>query len=125
MTENGDDLIGVMDVFRRRSDSAYELGYWVARDHWGKGYASEAAITVMNEVSSHLGISRFVAGVFADNPASMRVLEKIGFKKTGSEGGYFSMARLKHAESIGFELDMNSQTPNDLQTGLTRRIDAL
>jgi len=125
MTENGDDLIGVMDVFRRRSDSAYELGYWVARDHWGKGYASEAAIAVMNEVSSHLGISRFVAGVFADNPASMRVLEKIGFKKTGSEGGYFSMARLKHAESIGFELDMNSQTPNDLQTGLTRRIDAL
>lgn len=125
MTENGDDLIGVMDVFKRDNQDDFELGYWVARDFWGKGYAPEAAKAVMTEAQRCFGVHRFVAGVFADNPASMRVLEKIGFKSTGSDGDYFSMARLKHAESIGFAVDLTAQLPNHLQNPQQTHIDAL
>lgn len=125
ITENGDEIIGVMDIFKRQEQSDYELGYWVARDYWGLGYAPEAARAVLDEANRSLNVTKFVAGVFADNPGSMRVLEKLGFKNTGSEGDYFSMARLKHAESIGFSLDLTSQLPNHLQSHKTARIDAL
>ena len=125
ITKNGDDMIGVMDIFKRTNQEDYELGYWVARDYWGKGIASESALAVMKEAQRCFGVTRFVAGVFVDNPASMRVLEKIGFKKTGSDGDYFSMARLKHAESIGFAIDLTAQLPNRLQSSERAHIDAL
>lgn len=125
ITENGEDMIGVMDVFKRDNQDDFELGYWVARDYWGKGYAPEAAKAIMTEAQRSFGVTRFVAGVFADNPASMRVLEKIGFKSTGSDGDYFSMARLKHAESIGFALDLTAQLPKHLQNSERAHIDAL
>ena len=105
MTFGGTDIIGVMDIFKRTDQSEFELGYWLARDYWGQGLIAEAATAVMTEAQQSLGVSKFVAGVFADNPASMRVLEKLGFTKTGSEGKYFSMARLEHMESIGFKFD--------------------
>jgi len=105
ITLDGGDIIGAMDIFWRSENDDCELGYWIARPFWGKGYAPEAAKAVMAEANRTLNITDFVAGVFADNPASMRVLEKLGFTKTGSQGDYFSMARLKHMESIGFELE--------------------
>jgi RimJ/RimL family protein N-acetyltransferase len=43
------------------------------------------------------------AGVFSDNPASLRVLEKLGFRLTGKKEQYFSMARLTKAESLLLE----------------------
>jgi len=124
ITTNGEDMIGVMDIFLRDDESDFELGYWIARDNWGHGYAPEAAKAVMNEGQRCFGLTRFIAGVFADNPASMRVLTKLGFENTGSEGDYFSMARLKHAESIGFALDLSAQSPNHLQNHEAGRIDA-
>lgn len=104
VTENGKEMIGVMDLFRRSDAHDYELGYWIGRAHWGKGYAKEAAEALLTEAQKSLGVEVFVAGVFADNPASMRVLEKLGFENTGSEGDYYCMARLQHMESIGFRL---------------------
>ncbi len=124
ITRNGEDMIGVMDIFLRDEKSDFELGYWIARDHWGHGYAPEAAMAVMEEGQRHFGVNRYIAGVFADNPASIRVLIKLGFKSTGSDGDYFSMARLKHAESIGFALDLTAQAPNRLQNSGASLIDA-
>ncbi len=124
ITRNGEDMIGVMDIFLRDEKSDFELGYWIARDHWGHGYAPEAAMAVMEEGQRHFGVNRYIAGVFADNPASIRVLTKLGFKSTGSDGDYFSMARLKHAESIGFALDLTAQAPNRLQNSGASLIDA-
>lgn len=59
-----------------------ELGYWIARDHWGRGYASEAGRAVI-EVARAMGHRRLIAGHYVDNPASGRVLRKIGFRETG------------------------------------------
>jgi len=116
ITKDGKDLLGVMDIFKSTEARDFELGYWVARECWGKGYAVESAKAVMTEAQTSLGANKFVAGVFADNPASMSVLHKLGFRKVGSDGDYFSMARLKHMESIGFERIVTSQPSNCLQT---------
>ena len=68
------------------------LGYAYARAHWGKGYATEALIAVMDWVSRYQASWDIHAEVFHDNPASARVLAKAGFSETG-KSARFSFAR--------------------------------
>ena len=98
-----DELIGVVDLFRKNIGDNLEIGYWVARPFWGKGYAAEAGERLLREADLHLDTSTVHAGVFADNPASLRVLEKLGFEPTGKTNMYFSTARMKKAESVLLE----------------------
>jgi RimJ/RimL family protein N-acetyltransferase len=79
-TDAAPQLIGACGLGQRNGDA--ELGYWIARSFWGQGYASEAARAVIN-VAKALGHRSLISGHFTDNPASGRVLEKIGFRKTG------------------------------------------
>jgi RimJ/RimL family protein N-acetyltransferase len=60
-----------------------ELGYWLGRDYWGKGYATEAAAAVVAWGFETLALNRISAARFGDNPASGRVLEKIGMTQEG------------------------------------------
>lgn len=60
-----------------------ELGYWVGRQHWGKGLATEAAGEATTYAFEVLGLHRVWAGPFVRNPASVRVLEKLGFRREG------------------------------------------
>lgn len=64
-------------------DAGVELGYWIARPYWGLGFATEAARAVVDFADHGLRLPQIVAGHFADNPASARVLEKLGFEPTG------------------------------------------
>jgi RimJ/RimL family protein N-acetyltransferase len=82
-----------------------ELGYWFARDHWGRGFACEAARAVIG-LARTLGHRRLVAGHFADNPASGRVLRKIGFRPTGQLRPRYSLARGQEVMSVEHELDL-------------------
>ena len=58
-----------------------ELGYTLARDCWGRGYATEAAAACLVAGLRHLGAPRIVAVVDAENEASMRVAERIGMAR--------------------------------------------
>jgi len=109
ITINGGDLIGVMDLFRSVPDAALEIGYWIGKPYWGQGLSTEAAKAIIQEAKDRLGVQALMAGVFADNPASLRVLEKLGFKTTGSEEMYFSMARMEKARSVILRLDLETQ----------------
>lgn len=55
-----------------------ELGYWLGENHWGQGFAHEAAAALVAAASA-VGIDPIRARVLATNPASARVLEKTGF----------------------------------------------
>lgn len=57
-----------------------EIGYWIAREHWGNGYASEAAETLLDRGLNQLGEGRFIALVQKANLASRKVAEKTGMK---------------------------------------------
>lgn len=80
----GDDtLIGVVGLTPGAAPGAAELGYWLSRAHWGRGLATEAAAAVLAHGIATLGFTSIVSGHFAGNPASGRVLEKLGFVATG------------------------------------------
>lgn len=102
-TETGQRLVGSCGLAER--DGAVELGYWIRRADWGKGFATEAGRAVV-EMAGVLGHRRLVASHFSDNPASGRVLRKIGFRATGVTRGRFSSARGADAPAIEFVLDL-------------------
>lgn len=56
-----------------------ELGYWIAADHQGHGYATEAARAVLDRAFTQLGVAEVSANAAVDNVASQRVLTKLGF----------------------------------------------
>lgn len=55
-----------------------EIGYWITREHWGQGHATEAARALRNYGNKQLGIQRFIALIQPDNFASEKVAAKIG-----------------------------------------------
>jgi RimJ/RimL family protein N-acetyltransferase len=80
---------------------ALELGYWIARPHWGEGYATEAGHAVL-EIAATLGHRELVASHFLDNPASGRVLRKLGFEPTGLTQERWSCGRGGHAPTAQY-----------------------
>lgn len=63
------------DVFRRSA----EIGYWLGEPFWGRGIATEALRAVTECALKKFDLCRIEAGVFEENRASMRVLEKAGY----------------------------------------------
>jgi len=110
VTIDGGDMIGIADLFRRSPHATLEIGYWMGKPFWGTGYMTETCQALMDEARNTLGVKALVAGVFADNPASIRVLEKLGFKLTGKSEPYFSNARLKKAESLDLRIDFETSS---------------
>ena len=60
-----------------------ELGYWLGKEYWGRGYTTEAVRSMLAFGFEELGLERTYACCFTDNAASARVLEKAGFKYEG------------------------------------------
>jgi len=101
--QGNDEMIGIIDLFRQANTDPLEIGYWIGEPYWGKGFASEACKGILTEADRHFGPAVYKAGVFSDNPASLRVLEKLGFRATGKKEKHFSMARLEKTESVLLE----------------------
>ena len=93
--------------FGRRPDGRAEFGYWIARRFWGRGYATEAGRAVIAMARDSLRLKRLGSGHFLDNPASGRVLEKLGFKPTGTVVPRFSAGRGEAAPCRTLELDLS------------------
>jgi RimJ/RimL family protein N-acetyltransferase len=91
---------------RRDGDGEFELGYWISRRHWGLGYATEAADAVVT-LARGLGIGRLRAGHFVDNPASGRVLSKLGFRRSGDIVQRHSRGRGEHAPFLPMTLSLS------------------
>lgn len=67
------------DIYRK----APLIGYWLGEQYWGDGMMTKAVKLVVDYAFTNLDIERLQAGILGNNPASMRVLEKAGFKKEG------------------------------------------
>lgn len=86
-------------------DEPHELGYWITPDAWGRGYATEAAGAVLRAARAS-GIRRVTAGHFIDNPASGRVLRKLGFRPTGHVVTRYSRGRGADVPTARYWLDL-------------------
>jgi RimJ/RimL family protein N-acetyltransferase len=65
-------------------DGVFEFGYWLGKPYWGQGYATEAARRLVAYAFDDLKVEFLIAGWFHDNPASGRVLEKLGCVPDGN-----------------------------------------
>ncbi|AEB06385.1 GCN5-related N-acetyltransferase [Coriobacterium glomerans PW2] len=60
------------------SPTEYEVGYWIGREHWGKGYAPEAMRALIEHARDELGCTVIWADYYLGNDRSRRVMEKCG-----------------------------------------------
>jgi len=100
--------IGPVDEESEEPSQALELGYWIAREHWSQGYATEAGRAVI-AIAQTLGHRRLVASHFKDNPASGRVLQKLGFEQTGRLVQRYSCGRGEEAMTIEYARDLGAE----------------
>jgi RimJ/RimL family protein N-acetyltransferase len=105
-------LVGSCGLGRRPS-GAVEFGYWIARAHWGRGLATEAGRALV-DIAKALGLARLEASHFLDNPASGRVLEKLGFQSTGIIAPRLSCARGVEIPARYFRLELVSEASEAL-----------
>ena len=104
-------LVGACGLGRRRS-GAVELGCWVAREQWGRGFATEGGRALL-DIARALGLARLEASWFADNPASGRVLDKLGFSATGLTAPRYSCARGREAQAVLMRLWLTAEARSD------------
>lgn len=90
-TDGAPRLVGSCGLGRRPS-GAVEMGYWIAHADWGRGFATEACAALV-EIARALGLPSLEGSHFIDNPASARVLEKLGFEPLGIIAPRLSCAR--------------------------------
>jgi len=89
----GEGLIGALGFRMAGATLGPEVGYWLGKPYWGRGYATEALRRAMGWAREDWRVRCVVAGHFADNPASGAVLIKSGFLYTGETPLTFSLAR--------------------------------
>jgi len=86
ITEQGapERIIGGIGAFWKPKDhQVMELGYVLARAHWGKGYVPEAARALIARAFSTTPVERIFASIFSENQRSRRAAEKMGMRFEG------------------------------------------
>lgn len=76
-------LIGAVGLVLNHLHKHAELGYWIGKPYWDNGYATEAAVSLVRYGFEELNLNRIYAQYFLRNPASGKVLQKIGMQQEG------------------------------------------
>ena len=80
----GERVIGNCGIRRKpENDWEADIGYELGPEYWGRGYATEAALAMVHFGFQDLGLHRISSWCIADNVASARVLERVGFRPEG------------------------------------------
>jgi RimJ/RimL family protein N-acetyltransferase len=112
---NGDPVLVGSCGLGRLPSGGVQLGYWIALPFWGRGYATEAGQALV-EIARALRVPRLQASHFIDNPASGRVLEKLGFEPTGITAPMLSRGRGREAQAriLSLELAAAAEAPQSM-----------
>ncbi|EDL66428.1 acetyltransferase, GNAT family protein [Bacillus sp. SG-1] len=76
-------LLGAIALSNNQSFKNGEIAYWIGEPYWGKGYATEAAHAILEFAFKEKNYHKVFARHFGSNPASGRVLRKIGMENEG------------------------------------------
>ena len=101
-------LVGGVDL--HLDEGEHEIGYWLTPAAWGRGFATEAASAMIDHARHGLGLARVGGRHFADNPASGRVLRKLGFEPTGLVGTLSSIARGRDDPAVHYALGLRASS---------------
>jgi ribosomal-protein-alanine N-acetyltransferase len=80
---NSEKLLGAAGLIVTRRFNRAELGYWVGKAYWGKGFATEASKAVLAYGFREMKLNKISASHMVHNPASGRVMQKIGMEREG------------------------------------------
>jgi len=78
------EAMGAIGLHVEKKHERAEIGYWLGVPYWGHGYTTEAARAVVGYAFGEGGVNRVFACHFTRNPASGRVLAKIGMQREGT-----------------------------------------
>jgi RimJ/RimL family protein N-acetyltransferase len=78
------ELIGAIGLGISKDDRCAEIGYWVGVPYWSQGFVTEAARAVLEYGFTALDLTRIHAHHFAENPASGKVMQKLGMTFEGT-----------------------------------------
>lgn len=81
--DDGGEVVGAIGLILK-GDAIGELGYWIGVPYWGRGYTTEAAEAVLRWGFEEKKLHRIFACYFQRNPASGRVMEKLGMTIEGT-----------------------------------------
>jgi [ribosomal protein S5]-alanine N-acetyltransferase len=95
------ELIGMCGYTLHKGNTA-EIGYWIGRPWWGHGFATEAADHLVRHCLKTTRVGKLTCCHFADNLASARVIQKLGFKPVGQCSAYCE-ARRKDVLTLTYE----------------------
>ncbi len=87
LAETG-EFIGSITLHDHKYGSGYEIGYWLGEPYWGKGYATEATTALIDLSFRELSLEQIYISAQSRNEGSKRVIEKCGFRHTGSAVGH-------------------------------------
>lgn len=97
------ELIGFCGVGFWRDYPDPEIGWWLARRHWGRGLATEAARAALQDAFERVQLDRIVSVAMPENTASIRIMEKLGLKLECEFEGK-GVRLLRYAiERVGYE----------------------
>lgn len=96
-------LIGVTGYLPDPSGQSAEIGYWLGKDYWGQGFATEAAAALIAYCFRRERFSHVTCGHYTDNPMSERVIRKLGFTPTGRNRCWCE-ARRADVDAVRYEL---------------------
>ncbi|RYG93943.1 MAG: N-acetyltransferase, partial [Alphaproteobacteria bacterium] len=97
-----DRLIGVCDLFDL-ADGEGEIGYWLDRAVWGRGYGHEAARRLVQFGVEDVGLTSLLAGCADGNAASAAILMRLGFSRL-DDVSIFSTSRQEEITQRRFQL---------------------
>lgn len=112
ITFDGGALEGCITIeWREAGDrTGWHLGYWLSPSHWGDGYMTEAVSAIIERFFGRMMGETLFAGAIADNPASLKVQDKLGFQVTGTSDIY-SHSRGAMVRVIDTEVTFGSFMP--------------
>lgn len=84
ITTAADGLIGSIGLSLYLDHARGEMGYWIGKPYWGRGYVTEAATEILRVGFEVLGLHRIHAHHMTGNPASGTVLRKLGMRHEGT-----------------------------------------
>lgn len=77
------ELMGAVALLWKEPTAPPELGYWLGRQYWGCGYATEAVGAIVQYAQRERGAGSITARCMITNPASAAVLVKVGLRRVG------------------------------------------
>ncbi len=95
------EIVGACGFHFEAEGPEFELAYHFKPGHWGRGFATEAAGACVLYASETLRATKIIASVKTGNAASLRVLEKLGFKQDRLDGA-------GHADEERFSIRLRS-----------------